>query len=51
MPILQAMGGLDTKILKRERKRETERERERQRQRERDQCQTDDIDSSIDNFI
>ena len=43
MPILQAMGGLDTKILKRE--------RERERERERDQCQTDDIDSSIDNFI
>ena len=48
MPILQAMGGLDTKILKREREREREREKER---RERDQCQTDDIDSSIDNFI
>ena len=28
-----------------------ERERERNRGRERDQCQTDDIDSSIDNFI
>ena len=39
MPILQAMGGLDTKIL------------EREKERERDQCQTDDIDSSIDNFI
>ena len=26
-------------------------ERERERDRERDQCQTDDIDSSIDNFI
>ena len=49
MPILQAMGGLDTKILKRERERT--REKERERERERDQCQTDDIDSSIDNFI
>ena len=33
MPILQAMGGLDTKILKRERDREIERERERERER------------------
>ena len=49
MPILQAMGGLDTKILQGER--EKEREGERERERERDQCQTDDIDSSIDNFI
>ena len=30
MPILQAMGGLDTKILKRERERERERDRERE---------------------
>ena len=48
MPILQAMGGLDTNLLKRERDRER---REREREREREQCQTDDIDSSIDNFI
>ena len=32
--------------LEKERKRE-----KRERERERDQCQTDDIDSSIDNFI
>ena len=32
MPILQAMGGLDTKILKRERERERKRERERERE-------------------
>ena len=31
MPILQAMGGLDTKILKRERERERETETERER--------------------
>ena len=35
MPILQAMGGLDTKVLQGEGERERDRERERERERER----------------